>query len=116
MVFSTLWGLDNWYRCSTVFEKKMISISELLSYYSHMTVQISGVATVIKMEVHNQGLDCFNRVFECSVRVFRFLKKIIGRAQPGPGPCLARPWLRPVENNDKQLYNDYNQHNQNIDN
>ena len=34
---------------------------------------ISGIAKVLRLAGHNQGIDCFNRVFECSIRVYGML-------------------------------------------
>ena len=59
---------------------------------------ISGVARDLKLAGTIWAFDCFNRVFKCSIRVFRFFKfSMVGHNQHlgGPRPCLTRPWIRP---------------------
>ena len=41
--------------------------------------------------------ECYSwqgKVIECSIRVFQFLLAGHNQHVGGPGPCLARPWLR----------------------
>ena len=57
----------------------------------------SGEARILKLARHNPALDCF-RIFECSIKVFRFFQIFIARAQSTfgwvwdlSGPPLATP-------------------------
>ena len=36
-----------------------------------MQVHCSGVARVTKLVGHSLGIDCFNRILDCSIRVYR---------------------------------------------
>ena len=60
-----------------------------------------GRSYTYKLVGHSRAVDCFNRVLDCYIRVYRSFSIFIGRAQPTfgwawalPGPPLATPLLQ----------------------
>ena len=59
---------------------------------------VSGIARLGKLAEYNWPTDCFNRLFDCSIRVSRSFCNLDGKAQQTfgrawalPGPPLAAP-------------------------